>query len=79
MKTEAIRKKDQAEINTDLKAKQKEVVDLKFDLKIAKEKDYSRVKKIKKDIARILTVINESKTMNLVKESGKIDITQKNN
>jgi ribosomal protein L29 len=79
MKTEAIRKKDQNDITADLKAKQKEVVDLKFDLKIAKEKDYSRVKKIKKDIARILTVINESKTMNLVKESGKIDITQKNN
>jgi len=79
MKTEAIRKKEQKDINEDLKTKQKELVELKFDLKIAKEKDYSRVKKLKKDIARILTIINESKTMNLVKESGKIDITQKNN
>jgi ribosomal protein L29 len=77
MKTEIIRKKDIKEINDDLKLKQRELIDLKFDLKIGKEKDYSKVKKIRREVAKILTIIKENNTMNLVKESDKIETMTK--
>jgi ribosomal protein L29 len=77
MKTAIIRKKDSKELNEELKLKQRELMDLKFDIKIAQEKDYSKVKKIRRDVAKILTIIKENNTMNLVKESDKIETTTK--
>jgi ribosomal protein L29 len=77
MKTAIIRKKDTKELNEELRLKQRELIDLKFDIKIAQEKDYSKVKKIRRDIAKILTIIKENNTMNLVKESDKIETTTK--
>jgi ribosomal protein L29 len=79
MKTESIRKKDLKELTADLLVKEKELVTLKFDLKIAKEKDYSRVKKLKKQVAVIKTIINEVRAINLVPISDKIDETKNNN
>lgn len=73
MKTETLRKKDKKDLVTDLEAKQKELAEIRFDLKIGKEKDASRVKKLKKDVARLLTIINEVKVMKIEDKSDKID------
>ena len=77
MKTETLRKKDKNTLVTDLSSKQKELADLKFDLKIGKEKDSSRVKKLKKDVARMLTIKNELKTMKVDDKSDKMNDTVK--
>ena len=45
----------------DLKAK---LLKLNFDLADNKVKDFSQVKKVKKDIARVLTILKEVKSSN---------------
>ena len=76
MKTESVRKKNLNELNAELLVKEKELINLKFDLKFSKEKDYSRVKKIRKQVAVIKTIINEVKAVNLVPISDKMDETK---
>lgn len=73
MKIDTIRKKDVKSLNLDLEAKQKELADTRFDHKTGKEKDPARIKVLKKNIARILTVINELNTMKIDAKSDKMN------
>lgn len=61
MKAEEIKTKSTEELNqmlVDLKAK---LLKLNFDLADNKVKDFSQMKKTKKDIARVLTILKQAK------------------
>lgn len=75
MKTDTLRKKDITALKADLTSKQKELFDAKFDHRVGKEKDPSRIKKLRRDVAMILTLINEVNTMKVTSKSDKIDGT----
>ena len=80
MKAEVLRKKDNTALVSDLTSKQKELADAKFDLNVGKEKDPSRINKLKKDVARMLTIQNELKTMKVTVKSDKMnDSVKKSN
>jgi len=73
IKAVTLRKKDLKTLEADLLIKQKELSDVQFDMKVGKEKDVTLARKLRKEIAKILTIINELHTMKLVEKSGKID------
>lgn len=58
------RKIETAKLKEDLKKLQKEFMDKKLMHKMGKEKDTSKLVKLKKDIARIKTVISEKEVLN---------------
>lgn len=60
MKAEEIRKKSEKEARDLLKNKRRKLVDLKLKLKTEELQDTSQIKKTKKDIARIMTVLNKT-------------------
>ena len=78
MKAINYRKKTESELITDLELRQSELAILKFDLKIGKEKNSANAVKLRKDIARIKTVINESSYTKSILKSDKIDNSIKN-
>ncbi len=47
------------EIFEELAKARQDLVEIKFNLRMGKEKDYSQIKQLKRNIARMLTVINE--------------------
>lgn len=61
MKSKEIRSKNNKELIQLLLSKKEELNKLKIDTQIKKVKNYHKIKEIKKDIARILTIINEKK------------------
>lgn len=61
MTTEELRKLTMEEILDKLAELKKALVDIEFQVRINKEKDFSKIKKTKKDIARLLTILNEGK------------------
>jgi large subunit ribosomal protein L29 len=61
MKVEDIRRKKEPELAKDLKDLREKLRDLKFNLASGKVKDIREVRAVKRDIARILTIINEEK------------------
>ncbi|MGC8851821.1 MAG: 50S ribosomal protein L29 [Minisyncoccia bacterium] len=63
MKAEELRKKTIEELNKLLIESKKKFQDLKFDLSLGKVKSINVIRELKKDIARIKTVIKE-KTLN---------------
>jgi large subunit ribosomal protein L29 len=73
MKASLLIKKTNQELKEEMISKEKELNELKFDAKTGKEKNVSRISKIRKDIARILTIINQTKAMTFKDESDKID------
>ncbi|MFB6212448.1 MAG: 50S ribosomal protein L29 [Candidatus Magasanikbacteria bacterium] len=56
-----LRNKSIDELLKKLKDKRKKLSDLQFDLSLGKTKNVSQIRETKKDIARILTLINEKK------------------
>ncbi len=61
MKIVEIRKKSKTELNNMLQSSRNKLRALRFDLASGKVKNVREVRKIKKDIARILTILKQSK------------------
>lgn len=59
MKTEELRKKTKEELEKLLAEKREKRAKLRFDLKTGKVKNIREIREIKKDIARILTILKE--------------------
>jgi len=59
MKAEELRKKSKLQLQKLLKEKRERLRQLRFDLVSKKLKNYREIRQIKKDIARILTVLRE--------------------
>lgn len=68
MNTKKFRKMNRNELETELDEKRKELADLRFDIKSGSETDYAQIRELKKEIARIFTVINSG---NYNKEASK--------
>ncbi len=64
MTVKELRQQDKKELQKTLVEKNKELIDKKLELKIGKEKNTSIVKKLKKEIAQIKTVIREKEVLN---------------
>jgi large subunit ribosomal protein L29 len=64
MKTEELCKKTLEELNKLLIESKKKLQDLKFDLSLGKVKNINIVRELKKDIARIQTIIKEKNLNN---------------
>lgn len=62
MKNKELRLKNEEELKILLGESQKKLRDLRFTLKAGKIKNTKEIKLLKKDIARILTILNELKT-----------------
>ncbi len=59
MKAQELRKKSDKELHMLLHELRAKLLDLKFDLSAGKVKNVREIRKVKKDIARILTVLRE--------------------
>lgn len=59
MKISELRQKSISELNKDLEDSQRNLQSLKFDLSGGKLKNVRQIRKVKKDIARIKTIIKE--------------------
>lgn len=59
MKADELRQKTKSEIQKMLQDNRERLRQLRFDLATGKIKNVREIRKIKKDIARILTLINE--------------------
>lgn len=59
MKTSEIKQKDRKELDKMLEEKREELHKLRFNLVSGKVKNISGIRKARKDIARILTLINK--------------------
>ncbi|MDD4699123.1 MAG: 50S ribosomal protein L29 [Oscillospiraceae bacterium] len=64
MKTQEIREKSPAELNQMLKELQKELFHLRFQLAINQLENPTRINAVKKDIARVKTIICENEISN---------------
>lgn len=61
MKAVDLREMTLEELNTKLKEARNELFNLRFQQATGQLKNYKRIREVKKEIARILTVINEKK------------------
>lgn len=59
MKIAELRKKNKSELSKLLREKREQVRKLRFDLVAGKLKDHRAIRRIKKDIARILTLLRK--------------------
>jgi len=59
MKLKKFRKKSKKQLRGDLVKERKGLAEIRFNIRVGKEKDYSQVRWNKKEIARILTVLQE--------------------
>ncbi len=66
MKIEKLKAKTNKELIAEYESKKQKVFAYQLDLKSGKEKDSSKLKTMKRDIARILTLININNTINEV-------------
>jgi len=62
MKAKEIREKKTGELKREVQEKKEIVQQLRFDISMKQAKDHREVRNAKRDIARMLTVINESKS-----------------
>jgi large subunit ribosomal protein L29 len=61
MKYSELKQKSDDELNQLLETNKKELMNLRFQKQLAELSDTSRIKKIKKDVARIMTLFNNRK------------------
>ncbi|MGB9680729.1 MAG: 50S ribosomal protein L29 [Minisyncoccia bacterium] len=61
MEPKELRKKSDQELEELLKSSQKKLTDLKINYSLGKLKNAQEIKLLKKDIARVLTILNERK------------------
>jgi ribosomal protein L29 len=59
MKTEIIRKQEVGELAKNISVKKAALRDMAFDVKIGKEKNYMQINKSRKEIAKMVTVLNQ--------------------
>ena len=59
MKASKLRKKSETELQKILRQKREKLQKLRFDLTAGKLKNFQEIKQTKRDIARILTILNE--------------------
>jgi large subunit ribosomal protein L29 len=59
MKAQELRKKSDSELQKILQQKRERLQNLRFDLASGRVKNVREIREIKKDIARILTILNE--------------------
>lgn len=64
MKAQEIREKTGAELEKELKDLQKELFNLRFQLAINQLDNPNRIKAVKKDIARVKTIMRENEIKN---------------
>lgn len=69
MKTLEIRKRNKDDLERNLNELRKNLSELLFKLAANKLKNVREIRNIKKDIARILTIIKEQKTVSCQKEN----------
>lgn len=72
MKLKDMRKKDVSELLKESKKVREEIFSENVDLKLGKLKDTSIISMRKKDLARLMTVINEMKLLEEVEKSSKL-------
>lgn len=77
MTTEEIRKLTKEELLAKLAELRKTLAETEFQVRINKEKNFSMIKKTKKDIARLLTIMKEANMENIEKVK-KEKLTTKN-
>ena len=70
MKTQEIRKLKTEELVTELLKKQEELFEVSKEIRNGKEKNVKKSLRIKRIIARIQTVLNEKKKVNLKEEKN---------
>lgn len=68
MKAKNLRQKSIEELNKDLIERKEKIQKIKFDLATKKNKNHREIRQIKKEIAKILTVISEKKFLTDNKE-----------
>ncbi len=61
MKVKDIRRKKEPELAKDIKDLREKLRELRFNLASGKVKNIREIREVKRDIARILTIINEEK------------------
>lgn len=61
MKVKDIRRKEESELDKDIKDLRGKLRELRFNLASGKVKNIREIREIKRDIARILTIIKEKK------------------
>ncbi|MBZ9578425.1 50S ribosomal protein L29 [Patescibacteria group bacterium] len=64
MKAKELRKKPKAKLQKILRDKREKLGDICFNLASGKIKNVREIKELKKDIARILTLLNKQRTKN---------------
>lgn len=67
MKIQELRKKSKSEIEQLLKENREKLRQLRFDLAFNRLKNVREIRKVKKEIARILTINNQQQTTNNIK------------
>jgi large subunit ribosomal protein L29 len=76
MKVKEVRSKSLSELTIELKEGRKRLQKLQFDLSTKKIKNHREIRMLKKNMARILTIISEKKF--LAKEGNQNDYSEKN-
>jgi len=64
MKVKELRQKSKDDLNKILQQEREKMRQIRFDMSSGKVKNVREINKIKKDIARILTILNEQRTEN---------------
>lgn len=65
------KKMNKKELSDELEKTREELYEAQFNVRVGKQKDYAQIKTYKKDIARILTLLNQHKEKKEVKDTEK--------
>ena len=65
MKTRELRQKSESELQKILQQKKEKLQNLRFDLTAGKLKNFQEIKQTKRDIARILTILNQKSNIKM--------------
>jgi ribosomal protein L29 len=76
MKLKKYRKMTIRKLRKELEKAQKELSELQFDIRVGKAKDYDSIRQQKKEVARILTVLNEEEDQQIMPAREK-DVSKK--
>jgi len=75
MKAKELRKLTKAKLVERMDTVRANIIDLSFDIKTGEEKDYSVIKKKKRELARIITMLREKG--NETEEQAEVKVTKK--
>jgi len=77
MKIKEIRQKSEAQLQKQLKAMREELRDLRFKISNKQYKDVRDLRDLKKDIARVLTVMKEKRVLDSINKKNKEKLDKK--